>query len=97
MGLREDYESLIDRQFKEWQVQAERFKEAAKQMEAQAKVQFEKNLELLRAAQAQAWENFHKFKNANEGAWGEFKDHMDKAGVELRAAAEAMTRGFRSR
>jgi len=97
MGLREDYESLIDRQFKEWQVQAERFKEAAKQMEAQARVQFEKNLELLRAAQTQAWENFRQFRNTNEGAWTEFKDHMDKAGVELRAAAEAMTRGFRAR
>ena len=86
MGMREDYESLVDKQFKEWQAQAERFKQAAQQMEATARAQFEKNLELLRATQQQAWENFHKFKSANEGAWGEFKSHMEKAGVELRAA-----------
>jgi len=95
MGLREDYQAMIDKQFKEWQAQAERFKEAAQQMEANAKVQFEKNLELLRATQAQAWENFNKFKSANEGAWTEFKTHMDQAGTELRNAVEAMTRGFK--
>ncbi len=95
MGLQEDYQSLIDRQFKEWQAQAERFKEAAQHMEAQARVQFEKNLELLRATQAQAWENFGKLRSANEGVWAEFKTHMDQAGTELRHAAEAMTRGFR--
>src|SRR5579859_1072094 len=95
MGLREDYQALIEKQFKEWQAQAERFKEAAQHMEAQAKVQFEKNLELLRATQAQAWENFNKFKSAHEGSWDEFKRHMDQAGAELRSAAEAMTRGFK--
>lgn len=95
MGMREDYQALIEKQFKEWQAQAERFKETAQQMEAQAKVHFEKNLELLRATQVQAWDNFSKFRSANEGAWGEFRAHMEKAGAELRNAAEAMTRGFK--
>jgi hypothetical protein len=95
MGLREDTQALFEKQFKEWQVQAERFKEAAQHMEAQAKVQFEKNLELLRATQAQAWENFSKFRSANEGAWTEFKTHMDQAGAEMRSAVEAMMRGFK--
>jgi hypothetical protein len=95
MGMREDYQALIEKQFKEWQAQTERFKATAAQMEAQAKAQFEKNLELLRASQAQAWENFGKFKEANESAWAEFKAHMEKAGAELRSAAESMTRSLK--
>ena len=95
MGMREDYQALIEKQFKEWQAQAQLFKQAAQQMEAQAKVQLEKNLELLRATQAQAWESFAKSKGANESAWNEFRAHMDKAGEELRSAAEVMTRAFK--
>jgi hypothetical protein len=95
MGLREDYQAFIEKQFNEWHAQTERFKTVAAQMEAQAKTQFEKNLELLRASQAQAWENFGKFKDANESAWAEFKSHMEKAGAELRSASEAMARGLK--
>ncbi len=95
MGLQQDYQALLEKQFKEWQAQAERFKAAAAQMETQARAQFEKNLELLRATQEKAWENFAQFKQNNEGAWSEFRSHMEKAGAELRSAAEVMTRGFK--
>lgn len=94
MGVREDYQALFEKQLKDWQAHAEQFKTAAAQMEASARAQFEKNLELLRTTQAQAWENFQKFKQAHEGNWEEFKSHMEKAGTELRSAVEAMTRGF---
>jgi hypothetical protein len=94
MGVREDYQALFDRQLKEWQAQAEQFKTTAAQMESTARAQFEKNLELLRTAQAQAWENFGKFKQAHEGNWDEFKSHMEKAGAELRSAVEVMTRSM---
>jgi len=96
MGMREDYQSLFETQMKEWHAHAERFKATAAQMETQARAQFEKNLEMLRNTQAQAWESFSKLKQANEGTWEEFKGHMEKAGAELRSAAEAMTRGFKS-
>lgn len=95
MALQDDYRALFEKQFQEWQAQTERFKAAASQMEAQARVQFEKNLALLQATQAQAWENFNRFKQNNQDAWTEFKSHMDKAGEELRSAAEAMSRGFK--
>lgn len=94
MGLREDYQALFEKQLKEWQAQAEQFKATAAQVEASARAQFEKNLELLRTTQAQAWENFHKFKQAHEGNWEQFKTHMDKAGAELRSAVDAVTRSM---
>jgi hypothetical protein len=88
MGTREDYQAQMVKQLNEWKAQTERFKAAAAQIEAHAKTQYEKNLEALRAKQAEAWENFYTLKSANESAWGQFKTHMDKAGEEVKAAVE---------
>lgn len=60
-------------------------------MEAQAKAQYEKNLEFLRTKQEQGWESFNKLKNASETAWGQFKADMDKAGEDIKSAAERLT------
>jgi hypothetical protein len=95
MGLREDYQSLMEKQLNEWKAQLERFKAGAEQMQAHTKAQYEKHLETVRAAQAEAWENFDKLKGANEGAWTEFKAHMEKAGGEVKAAMESMAASFK--
>ena len=95
MGLREDYQVQMEKQLNEWKVQTERFKAGAEQIEANAKVQYEKQLEALRTAQTEAWEDFYKLKGANEGAWGQFKADMDKAGGEVKAAVERMTTNFK--
>jgi hypothetical protein len=91
MALREEYQTLMEKQLNEWKVQTERFKTGTEQLEAHAKIQYEKNLETLRARQADAWENFAKLKGASESAWTEFKAHMEKSGGELKAAVERMT------
>jgi hypothetical protein len=91
MALREDYQTLMEKQLNEWKVQSERFKAGAEKIEANTKAQYEKNLEVLRATQADAWEHFGKLKGANESAWTEFKANMEKAGGEVKAAVERMT------
>jgi hypothetical protein len=95
MGIREDYQALIEKQLNEWKAQTERFKAAAEQMGVQAKAQYEKNLELLHTKQEEAWQNFYKLKAANESAWAQLKAHMDKAGGELKDAVERMTTIFK--
>jgi len=95
MGLREDYQALIEKQLNEWRAQSDRFKAGAEQMEANARIQYEKNLELLRATQAQAWDNFHKLKGANESTWEQWKAHMDQAGEEVKSAVHRMTSHFK--
>ena len=91
MGIREEYQALMEKQLNEWKAQTARFKAGAEQMGAQVKVQHEKNLELLHAKQEEAWQNFAKLKGASESAWTEFKAHMEKSGGELKAAVERMT------
>ena len=95
MGIREDYQTLMEKQLNEWKAQTERFKAGAEQIETQTKVQYEKHLESLRAAQTDAWENFNKLKSASDSAWSEFKAHMEKAGGEVRAAVERITANFK--
>jgi hypothetical protein len=95
MGIREDYQALMEKQLNEWKAQTERFKAGVEQMGAQVKAQYEKNLELLRAKQEEAWQNFYKLKAANESAWEQLKAHMDKAGGELKDAVERMTTIFK--
>jgi hypothetical protein len=95
MSIREDYQALTEKQLNAWKVQSEQFKTGAAQMEAHAKVQYEQALALLHTKQEEAWDNFHKMKNASETAWGQLKANMDKAGAELKDAAERMTTQFK--
>ena len=95
MELRQDYQTLMEKQLNEWKAQTERFKAGAEQIGADNKAQYDKNLEILRATQADAWDNFNKLKDATESNWAEFKTHMDKAGGEVKAAFERMTTSFK--
>ena len=94
MGTREDYQVFMEKQLNEWKAQTERFKEGAEALEEQAKVQYEKNLELLRARQEEAWEHFRKMQGAGEDAWSQWKSHLEKAGAGIKEAAEKMTSQF---
>jgi hypothetical protein len=95
MGMREEYQAVMEKQLSEWKAQAERFKVSAQELEAQAKTQFDKNLELLRTKQAEAWDHLSNMKKANEGAWAEFKSQVDKAGAEVKAAVETLATKFK--
>jgi hypothetical protein len=95
MGIREEYQALMEKQLNEWKAQAERFKAGAEQMGAQAKAQYEKSLEVLHAKQEEALQNFSKLKDANESAWEQLKARMDRAGAELKDAVERMSTIFK--
>jgi hypothetical protein len=95
MGMREEYQALTEKQLAEWKAQAERFKASAQQLEAQATVQVDRNLELLRAKQAEAWDHLQKMKAAHQGSWVQAKAHLEKAGEEVRAAVEDLTKSSR--
>jgi hypothetical protein len=90
MGIREDYQGMMERQLNAWKAQTESFKATAEQIEGHAKAQYDKNLEILHAKQTEAWEYFHKMKDANEAAWTQFKAQMDKAGGEVKDDVERM-------
>ena len=91
MEIREDYQALMEKQLNAWKAQTESFKTAVEKIEGHSKAEYEKNLEILRTKQTEAWEYFDKLKGANESAWAQFKASMDKAGGEVKDAVERMT------
>lgn len=95
MSAREDYLELMEKRLNAWKAQAEQFKAGTAQMEANAKAQYEKGLEALHAKQEEAWDNFRKMKAASESAWEQFRIDMDKAGEEVKNAAERVASQFR--
>jgi hypothetical protein len=95
MTARQDYQELMEKRLNEWKAKTEQFKAGAGQMEAEAKAQYGKGLALLHAKQEEAWQNFDKMKAASESNWELFKTNMDKAGADLKAAADHMTAQFR--
>lgn len=95
MSMRDEYQAVMEKQLNEWKAQTERFKAGAAQVEAKAKAQYEKNLEVLHAKQDEAWANFRKMQAAGDSAWEQFKVHMDKAGGEIKIATESLTNQFR--
>jgi hypothetical protein len=95
MEPRENYQTQMEKQLNEWKAQTERFKAGAEKISANNKALYDQQLEKLRAAQADAWDNFYKLKGATESTWAEFKTHMDKAGGEVKTAFERMTTSFK--
>lgn len=92
MGMREDYQTLMEKQLNEWKSQAENFRATASHLETHAREQYEKNLAYLRAKQEDAWQQLAKLKDANESAWAQFRTRMEEAGKDVGAAIERMTR-----
>jgi hypothetical protein len=88
MGTREDYQAAMEKQLNEWKKQTDQFKAAAEQSGAQAKAAYDKQLELLRSQQDEAWNNFYKLKSASEESWEQVRANMDKAWNDLTAATE---------
>jgi hypothetical protein len=95
MGMREEYLAVMEKQLQQWKTQTEKFKAEAGQMEAHGKIQYEKNLAYLHTKQDEAWASFSRLQGASETAWEQFKVNMDKAGRDLKDAAERMTTQIR--
>jgi hypothetical protein len=97
MGVREDYQSLMERQLNEWKKFTERLRTQADQFETQAKGQFDQQLETMRAKQNEAWDNFMKLKSANEEAWGQWKNKLDQAWNEMKTASDRLVEQLRKK
>jgi hypothetical protein len=91
MGKREEYQTFMEKQLNEWKSKTDPLKVAAGQWEAQAKAQYEKNLELLKAQREEAWSNLSKMKSAGDDAWEQLKVQTDKAWEDLKSTTEKLT------
>lgn len=97
MGVREEYQALIERQLNEWKTYTEHLRAQADQWGTQAKAQFDHQVEFIRTKQNEAWDNLARLKNAAEGDWAQWKSQLDKGWEEMKAAADRFTEQFRKK
>lgn len=94
MGIREDYQAFMEQQFNEWKNFTERLRVQSEQVGAQAKEQYNQQLETMRAKQNEAWDNFMKLKSANDEAWGQWLGKVDDAWNEMKASSDRLMEQF---
>ena len=91
MGMREEYQSFVERQLNDWKAYMDRLKSHTEQMSAQAKTTFDQQLAFMHTKQNEAWEHFLKLKSAGEDSWKDSKQQLDKAWSDMKAAADRIT------
>jgi hypothetical protein len=97
MDIRKEYQALVEKQLNEWKAYAEKLKKHSSELEAQARRQFDHQLEQVRMKQAEAAEHFTKLKAAGEETWAQWKGQLDKAWDEMRKASDRLTEQFRKK
>jgi hypothetical protein len=97
MDIRKEYQALVEKQLNEWKAYTEKLKQHSGELEAQAKRNFDQQLETMRAKQGEAWEHFMKLKSAGEEGWSQWKGQLDKAWDEMRKASDRMTDQFKKK
>lgn len=75
---KEAYKEKFKAQLHVWQAEIDKMKAKAEKAEADAKIEYQKQLDKLRDMQDEAWEDFEKLRNAGERAWDEIKVETEK-------------------
>ncbi|HEY9074317.1 MAG TPA: hypothetical protein VIN67_09325 [Desulfobaccales bacterium] len=84
-------------QIKEWAAKMEVWKAKAAKASAEARIELNKQIEILRPKLAAAQQKLKEMQAASEPAWGKFKESSTKAMSDLKEAWEAAKSKFEQR
>lgn len=88
MGMKEAYQQMMEARLAEWGTRINELKAKADKAEAQAKVEYYKQIDALRNQQAAVQEKLRGLKDAGEGAWEDLKAGLEKAWDDLQTSIE---------
>ena len=95
MESKEAYKAKIDAQLKEWSIKIADLKAKAELAEANVKVEYLKQIELLSARKEKAQAKLEELKIAGDEAWESLKAGMEKAVSELKDAINSAIAKFK--
>lgn len=95
MGRREAYQQKMEAQLKEWAATIELLKAKADKAQAEAKIEYYRELELLRSKLAAAQQKLRGLKAAGDGAWDDLKASLEKAWGELKKGLDSAASKFK--
>ena len=93
MSEKSAYQAKLEAQLEEWRADMEKMQARAKQLNAEARVEYERQLAALQRRQEDAAERLRAMRRANEEAWEDMRKGAEKAWDDMAAAMrDAMSR-----
>jgi chromosome segregation ATPase len=83
MTKKEAYEKKLEAQLKEWKTDIDKMKAKADKADAEAKLEYYKQIEDLRTKQEAVQKKLTELKTAGESAWEDLKSGIDLAWTSL--------------
>lgn len=94
MSMKEAYEQKIEAQLDEWKAEIEKMKAQARNADAEAQLEYYKQIEELRMKQETAREKLGELKQAGEDAWEDMKSGIELAWDSLGEAMKSARSRF---
>lgn len=94
MSMKDAYEQKIEAQLAEWDAEIKKLRAKAEQAEADAKIQYQKQVEDIRSMQRSAQAKLEELKEAGDNAWEDLKAGMENARDSLAKAIRDATSRF---
>ena len=83
MSKKEAYEKKLEAQLKEWKTDIDKMKAKAEKADAEARLEYYKQIEDLRSKQEAVQKKLTELKAAGESAWEDLKSGIDLAWTSL--------------
>jgi hypothetical protein len=96
MGTKDAYQEKLDARLKEFSIELEKLKAKASVMNADVRLQYERQLAELQSKREHADVKLGEIKHAGEGAWRELRTGAEHAFEELRRGARNAASKFKS-
>jgi predicted nucleic acid-binding Zn-ribbon protein len=95
MSMKEAYQQKLEAQLAEWNVAIDKLKAKADKAEAEAQIEYYKQIEDMRVKQEAARDKLTELKEAGEDAWEDLKAGLDSAWNSLGDAVKSATSRFK--
>jgi Zn-dependent M32 family carboxypeptidase len=95
MTMREAYEKKLQAQLDEWAAEIKKLKAKADKAGADAKLEYHKQIEDLRALQERAKAKFAALKETGDDAWEDLKGGIEKAFDTMNKALKSVIAKFK--
>lgn len=95
MGMKEEYQKKMQAQLDEWGTEIDKLKAKADKAEADAKIEYHKEIERFRAKQQAAQEKLDELKESSEDAWEDLKAGVESSWNSLGDALKSAASRFK--
>jgi len=95
MSMKEAYKKKLEAQFDEWKVEIDKLKAKANKAEADAQINYHKQIENIRVKQEAVQKKLVALKDSGDEAWEDLKAGLDNAMKNLGDAIKSATSHFK--